>query len=93
MTFRVVRSPRAAAETLEIAAYLAEHSPPAAERFLLDLQRMQQLLSEYPNCGAPGALPGSRRLVVGDYIVSYRQRAGVIEIFGIRHGRRRDARF
>jgi plasmid stabilization system protein ParE len=92
MTIRVFRSPRAGIEIEEIATYLAEHSPPAAQRFLQALERARQLLSDFPNCGPPGLSPGTRRLVVGDYIVSYRRRDGDVEIFDVRHARRRDAR-
>jgi toxin ParE1/3/4 len=92
MTNRVFRSPRAGAEIEEIATYLAEHSLPAAQRFQQALERAQQLLSEFPNSGATGLSPGTRRLIVGDYIVSYRRRAADVEIFAVRHARRHDAR-
>jgi plasmid stabilization system protein ParE len=92
MTTRVSRSPRAGAEIEEIAAYLAEHSLPAAQRFLQALERARQLLSEFPNSGAAGLNPGTRQLIVGDYIVSYRRRDADVEIFAARHARRRDAR-
>ena len=92
MTSRVLRSRRAAAEIEEIASSLAEHSQPAAQRFLAALERAQQLLSAFPNAGAPGILPGTRRLIIGDYIVSYRRRGGDVEIFAVRHARRRDTR-
>jgi len=92
MTLRVFRSPRAGIEIEEIAAYLAEHSVPAAQRFLRALERAQQLLSEFPNSGAAGLSPGTRRLIVGDYVVSYRRRGSDVEIFAVRHARRRDAR-
>jgi hypothetical protein len=39
MTIRVFRSSRAAVEIREIATYLAEHSQPAAGRFLEALAR------------------------------------------------------
>ncbi|MGC2412546.1 MAG: type II toxin-antitoxin system RelE/ParE family toxin [Stellaceae bacterium] len=90
MMSRVFRSPRAGIEIDEIAAYLAERSLPAARRFLEALERAHQLLSEFPNSGAAGLSPGTRRLIVGDYILSYRRRGA--EIFAVRHARRRDAR-
>ena len=92
MAARVFRSPRSGVEIEEIAAYLAEYSVPAAQRFLQALERAQQLLSEFPNSGAAGLTPGTRRLIVGDYILSYRLRAGDVEIFAVRHARRRDVR-
>jgi plasmid stabilization system protein ParE len=92
MTTRVFRSPRAGTEIEEIATYLAEHNVPAAQHFLQALERARQLLSEFPNSGAAGLSPGTRRLIVGDYIVSYRQHKTDVEIFAVRHARRRDAR-
>jgi toxin ParE1/3/4 len=93
MTVRVLRSRRAAAEIDEIAAYLEEHNPPAAERFLAALERAQQQLAQFPNSGAPGIRPGTRRLAIGNYIASYRRRGADVEIFAVRHARRREARF
>jgi len=93
MTTGVVYSRRAAAEIEEITAFLAEHSQPAATRFTEAIGRAEQQLAEYPNSGAPGLRPGVRRLIVGAYIVSYRRRDRDVEIFDVRHARRRDARF
>lgn len=92
MTIHVGYSRRAAAEAEEIEAYLSEHSPPAAERFRESLERAERQLSQFPNSGAPGLRPGTRRLIVGDYIVSYRRREVDVEIFAVRHARRCDAR-
>ena len=92
MTVRVFRSRRADLEVEEIAEYLTEFSLPAARRFLEVLERAQRQLSEFPDSGAPGTRPGTRRLVVGDYIVSYRRRGADIEIFAVRHASRRDSR-
>jgi plasmid stabilization system protein ParE len=92
MAVGVVYSRRAATEVEEITAFLRELSQPAARRFTEAIGRAEQQLSEYPNSGPPGLSPGTRRLVVGDYIVSYRRRDGDVEIFAVRHARRRDAR-
>jgi toxin ParE1/3/4 len=91
MTRSVVYSRRAAAEIEGITASLAEHSQVAAERFSQFLERAELQLSQFPNSGAPGVLPGTRRLIVGNYVVSYRRRGTDVEIFGVRHTRRRDA--
>jgi toxin ParE1/3/4 len=92
MTIRVFRSHRAGVEIEEIADYLAEFSPAAAQRFLQALERAQQQLSQFPNSAASGVRPGTRRLIVGDYILSYRRREADVEIFAVRHASRRDAR-
>ena len=59
MTVRILRSRRAAAEIEEIATYLEEHSPPAAECFLTALESAQRQLAEFPNSGTPGLLSGT----------------------------------
>lgn len=33
--------------------------------------RLEQQVSQFPNSGAPGVLPGTRRLILGDYIMFY----------------------
>jgi plasmid stabilization system protein ParE len=92
MTSRVVYSRRAAAEVEEITASLAEHSREAADRFWEALARAEQQLAQFPSSGAQGLRPGTRRLIVGNYVVSYRRRGSDVEIFAVRHARRRDAR-
>ena len=90
MTIRVLRSPRAATQIREIATYLEEHSRPAVQRFLEALERGERQLSQFPNSGAPGLVPETRRLILGNYILSYRRRGSDVEIFAVRHARRRD---
>jgi addiction module RelE/StbE family toxin len=92
MTVRVLRSRRADLEVEEITEYLTEFSLPAAHRFLEALERAQRQLSEFPDSGASGTRPGTRRLIIGDYIISYRRRGADAEIFAIRHASRRDSR-
>lgn len=91
MNFRVVRTPRATAHVLLIVGYLAEYSETAAMCFLEDLRKAEKQLAKFPNSGAPGSVSGTRRLVIGDYIVSYRARRESVQIFAVRHAKRRDA--
>jgi addiction module RelE/StbE family toxin len=93
MTISVIYSRHALAEVEEIYSFLLERSRRAAQRFRERLARGERQLSEFPNSGPPGLTPGTRRLIVGDYIVSYRRRGEDVEIFAVRHARRRDARF
>jgi plasmid stabilization system protein ParE len=93
MTFQVFNSRRADREIEEIADYLSEHSSRAAQRFREALDRAHRQLQNFPNSGAPGSRPGMRRLIVGNYFVSYRRRGDDVEIFAVRHSRRHDARF
>lgn len=92
MSFRILRSPRAAEEIREIATYLIFRSPPAARRFLDALRQAQEQLAALPHSGAPRLLPGTRRLILGDYIISYRVRRDAVEIYAVRHAKRGDAR-
>src|SRR5947208_16380603 len=93
MTVRVFASRLAKAETDEVEAFLEEHSPSAARRFVEAMARAYQLLSEHPDIGTMGDRPGTRRRVVGNYIVSYRRAGEDVEILAVRDARRRDARF
>jgi plasmid stabilization system protein ParE len=70
--------------------YLRDRRSRAVERFIDAIDRAAQQLSEYPMSGPPGLIPDTRRLVVGPYILSYRVRRGVVEVFAVRHGRQRD---
>ena len=92
MTPGIGYSRRAVAEVEEIMAFLDEHNPSTAQRFSEAMGRAERQLSQFPNSGAPGVRPGTRRLIVGDYIVSYRRRDAGVEIFVVRHASRRDAR-
>jgi toxin ParE1/3/4 len=92
MTPGIDYSRRAVAEVEEIMSFLAEHSPPAVQRFSEAMGRAEQQLSQFPNSGAPGLRPGTRRLIAGNYSVSYRRHDAGIEIFAVRHASRRDAR-
>ena len=92
MTAGIGYSRRAVAEVEEIMAFLAEQSAPAVQRFSEAMGRAEQQLSQFPNSGAPGLRPGTRRLIAGNYIVSYRRHDAGIEIFAVRHASRRDAR-
>jgi plasmid stabilization system protein ParE len=52
----------------------------------------REAIGGFPDSGAPGTRPGARRLVVGDYILSYRRRGADVEIFAVRHAGRCDSR-
>jgi plasmid stabilization system protein ParE len=93
MTRKVGYSHRAVAEVEEITRYPREYSERAARRFDDALGRAERQLADFPNSGAPGIRPGTRRLIIGDYIVSYRRRGDDVEVFAVRHSRRRNARF
>jgi plasmid stabilization system protein ParE len=89
---KVVLAGQARAFVLAEAAYLKARNPQAAERFVERLREARVNLARFEAIGverdAP-PVPGTRRLVVGDYLLDYliTQR---IEIVAIRHGRQAD---
>jgi plasmid stabilization system protein ParE len=70
--------------------YLKQHSPAAARRLLAGIDDIRSSLARFPRMG-PRAddepVPGSRRLVLGDYVLSYDIDGADIAITAIRHGR------
>jgi plasmid stabilization system protein ParE len=68
-------------------AYLAERNPGAARRFRERIAAVQQQLADFPQSTPRATSPGTRRLVVAPYILTYRERGSVVEIVDVRHGR------
>jgi plasmid stabilization system protein ParE len=92
----IVVAPAAQAWIRRRGQYLADYSREAALDFRDAMRKAARQLASHPNSGPPGLIPGTRRLIVGDYVVSYRtilRRGDVIrvEIFAVRHGRQGDA--
>jgi plasmid stabilization system protein ParE len=71
--------------------YLADRDPETASR-VVDMFRTATLnLGAYPKIGVAGLIPGTRRLVVGPYVLTTQQRQGIVEVLAIRHARQQDA--
>ena len=88
MARRVLLSARAQKWLHCEVAYLAERSAPAARRLLERIKDARRQLATFPRCGRPGLVPGTRRLVLGRYVLTYRRRGtDDLEIIDIRHGR------
>jgi len=68
-------------------AYIAQHNDKAARKIVSMIRAARKSLAEHPNIGSPGLVPGTRRLVVGLYVLTVRLRGGTPEILSIRHGR------
>jgi plasmid stabilization system protein ParE len=99
VTVPVRVAPRAGDWIRHETEYLSARSLRAAERFRAVLARAMRHLSTHPHSGRPGLIPGTRILVRGDYLISYRitfERDGTtprsVEIFAVRHARQADAR-
>jgi toxin ParE1/3/4 len=88
----VVWSPEAIDDLISLRAYIAEDDPAVARRMVLRiLYDVEQLLSDRPNMGRAGRVPGTRELVISGtpYVVPYRVRHYTIEIIRVFHGMRR----
>jgi len=72
-------------------AYIANLNPAAAEKIVARVKKARQLLADHPKIGPAGLIPGARRFVVKPYILTVRQRDGVVEIAAIRHAKQSDA--
>jgi plasmid stabilization system protein ParE len=72
-------------------AYIANLNPAAAEKIVARVKKARQLLADHPKIGPAGLIPGTRRFVVKPYILTVRQRDGVVEIAAIRHAKQSDA--
>lgn len=79
----------------QIAAFVREHDPRAAERVGLRLREVVAALSRHPGMGAPGRVPGTREFQVPGlpYRIIYRvgRDAGgaqALEVLRIHHGAR-----
>lgn len=73
MDYRVILSRPALRDLGEIARYIAQDNPSAAERVSLELVYMAESLAAMPRRGGQlRARPGVRRLVSEPYLVTYR---------------------
>jgi plasmid stabilization system protein ParE len=60
----------------------------AAVRHLREIiERARCLLGDFPQTGRRGQTPGTRRLVVAPYILTYRELGGDVVLVDIRHSR------
>lgn len=85
---RVVWTPAALSDLDEIQEYIAQDSPAAAHRVLVELtSRTRTNLGDYPLMGRLGRAGGTRELVFPDlpYIVAYRITADRVEVLAVVH--------
>ncbi len=88
---RVRMSPAARAWYLAEVRYLADKNKAAAAR-VVDMMRTARVnLSEHPELGRVGLIPGTRQLLVGPYVLTTRRVGNVVEIAAIRSTRQGDA--
>ena len=87
MRHRVVFVRRARRQLNAQIAYVAERNPAAAQRLRVRIAAAQQQLADFPQSAPRADSPGTRRLVVAHYVLTYRQRGTLVEIIDVRHSR------
>jgi plasmid stabilization system protein ParE len=75
----------------EEASYIAADDPAAGRAVVERVLEAVATLSQHPDLGRPGRVPGTRELVVPRtrYLVPYRVRSGTVEILRVFHTSRR----
>jgi plasmid stabilization system protein ParE len=70
--------------------YIAEHSPQGARRVQSRIQRVINLIVQYPQIGQRTSRSGMRRIVTSPYpyLIFYRATDDEIVIHGVRHSAR-----
>ncbi len=88
---KIVWSPRAVQRLIAIRAFIAEDSPDTAQAVAAKIIANVEELSQFPNRGRAGRVPGTRELVVPGtaHILPYRIKADRLEIIAVFHGRQR----
>ena len=87
---RLIVSPAAEADVLEIWEYIARDNPSAADGLLDRLHALFRRLMDHPELGvnAEKLAPGLRMFPTGNYIVFYRPTSTAIELVRVLHGAR-----
>lgn len=85
-------TPEAEQDLIDIADYLSQWSPTAAQRVLDDIERTCRTLASNPGLGRSreDLGPGLRSMPVGKYIIIFRAAPAqsTVEIIRVLHGRR-----
>ena len=84
---KVIWSPLAMDRTTEIAEYIAQDKPPAAEKWVESVFNAVKRLEQFPNCGrivAEIQLENFRELVLANYRVIYRIEEKQVSILTVR---------
>ena len=85
-------SPEAIDDLISLRAHISVDNPAAGRRVALHiLHCIEKLLSQNPQLGHPGRVPGTRELVIPKtpFVVPYRVRDTVVEILRVYHHARR----
>ena len=87
---RILRTPEAELDLIEIAAYIEADNPTAADRLLNTFEEKFKLLSEFPGLGRSREELGEsvRSFPVGNYIIFYLPLRDGIDVIRVLHGAR-----
>jgi toxin ParE1/3/4 len=87
---QVLRTTQAHLDLVEIAVYLYQHNPSAADRILHSIESKCRQLSDFPEIGRKREelASGLRSFPAGNYIIFYRPRPNGIEVIRVLHGAR-----
>src|SRR4051794_41387386 len=88
---RVIWSPAAEQDLLDIWAYYARvGSPSVADNLLRDIQRASETFAEHPLLSRDRSelLPGLRSVVVHPHVIFFRVHDDAVEVARVLHGRR-----
>ncbi|RUN76193.1 type II toxin-antitoxin system RelE/ParE family toxin [Sphingomonas sp. TF3] len=88
MMLRLVWRPKARRDLLDIAAFIRQRNPLAAQRLSALIRDAAERLPEHPYVHRPGRVPGTREAVVHpNYILIYRVLADTVEVITVLHAR------
>ena len=88
---KIIWSPQALTDLREIYLYISKDSPSAARALHERIRSCVLLLTETPQIGRPGRVPGTREMVISgtSYIVPYRIVGDMLQILRVYHTSRK----
>lgn len=89
---RLIWSPDALRDLMEIQRYIAEFNPGAAERFFIRLKAAGDSLADFSERGRDSGRGRREHVLVKPYIIRYVVRGDEVRIMTIRHSARRPLR-
>jgi len=86
----IIRWTQTALSDLEsLHAYISRDNPTAADAEVEKILAGIEALSQHPEMGRGGRVPGTRELVAPPFVIAYRVRRTAVDILAIIHGARR----
>jgi toxin ParE1/3/4 len=82
-------TPTALRDLESLHVYISRDDPTAADAAVEKILAGIEALSQHPEMGRGGRVPGTRELVAPPFVIAYRVRRAAVEILAIIHGARR----